>query len=337
MDNKRARGIGVAGMRKKGSRILWRIVLLLILVHVASGIMTYLLVSGSQNRLLEKSVGELTRVQAEDFSSAYEVLFRFMNEKVFELVGGYQTEDLIAYLQAILDERTTDIQVLVSDELQKFIDQGFIGVDMILVVLFPEGPLAGVLTRPVVIASSQKGLIYNWEVPPSILDAFEEGSPYVFFAEGIPELSLEGEYLALLGDTSFSTNARYGTIATRPFHQEMREIRDFFDGERRTASVSLALIIIFSILLIAVIAYIGLSWLVKRNITHPIEELAGAAERVMGGDLDVRVAVHEGGEFEVLERAFKEMLEVVKKIIERSTEDADESMEQRQLPGDSVE
>jgi nitrogen fixation/metabolism regulation signal transduction histidine kinase len=38
----------------------------------------------------------------------------------------------------------------------------------------------------------------------------------------------------------------------------------------------------------------------------------------MKGNLDVDIEVHEGGEFEGLERAFKEMVESTKRLIARS-------------------
>jgi len=69
----------------------------------------------------------------------------------------------------------------------------------------------------------------------------------------------------------------------------------------------------------ASISFFVLSYLIRRRITEPIDELAAAAEEVVQGNLEVEVKVHEGGEFEGLERAFKEMVESFRKYIARST------------------
>ena len=67
-----------------------------------------------------------------------------------------------------------------------------------------------------------------------------------------------------------------------------------------------------------IITFFVLSYLIRRRITEPIEELAAAAGEVMEGNLDVEIKVHEGGNFEVLERAFKAMVEDWRTYIAKS-------------------
>ncbi|MBN2025707.1 MAG: HAMP domain-containing protein, partial [Actinobacteria bacterium] len=70
---------------------------------------------------------------------------------------------------------------------------------------------------------------------------------------------------------------------------------------------------------VVIITFFVLNYLIRRRITEPIDQLAAEAEEVMEGNLDVEVEVHEGGEFQNLERAFKEMVQSIRKYIIRST------------------
>jgi methyl-accepting chemotaxis protein len=97
------------------------------------------------------------------------------------------------------------------------------------------------------------------------------------------------------------------------------KINAFYDDERSSADLLLWLTVIISILAVAIISFFVLSSLIRKRITEPIDELAAAAEEVMQGNLDVEINVHAGGEFEALERAFKEMVEGFRAFLERST------------------
>ena len=96
------------------------------------------------------------------------------------------------------------------------------------------------------------------------------------------------------------------------------EIEGFYDQERNRINMVLAGVIGGSILVVFLISFFILSYLIRRRITEPIDELSAAAERVMEGDLDVNITVHEGGDFQGLERAFREMVASFRKMIARS-------------------
>jgi len=64
----------------------------------------------------------------------------------------------------------------------------------------------------------------------------------------------------------------------------------------------------------------GLIYLQGGRFTEPIDELSAAAERVMEGDLEVEITVREGEEFEGLKRVFRDMVDSIKRMIERSME-----------------
>jgi nitrogen fixation/metabolism regulation signal transduction histidine kinase len=80
----------------------------------------------------------------------------------------------------------------------------------------------------------------------------------------------------------------------------------------------MGLVIFGSIIVVILITFFVLSYMIRKRITDPVDQLAAAAEQVNEGNLDVEITVHEGGEFEGLERAFKQMVESWQKYIDKS-------------------
>ena len=109
-----------------------------------------------------------------------------------------------------------------------------------------------------------------------------------------------------------------GYVGIKPMDEEIASINDFYSEESRKTSLTLGLVVGISILVVILISFFVLSYLIRKRITEPIEELASSAGEVMDGNLDVDVKVHEGGDFANLERAFKEMLESIRKMIAKS-------------------
>jgi nitrogen fixation/metabolism regulation signal transduction histidine kinase len=101
--------------------------------------------------------------------------------------------------------------------------------------------------------------------------------------------------------------------------EKIDSINAFYDSERNSISLTLGLVVLISIIVVALITFFLLNYLIRKRITEPVDELAAAAEQVMQGNLDVEITVHEGGDFEGLERAFREMVESFRKYIARST------------------
>jgi nitrogen fixation/metabolism regulation signal transduction histidine kinase len=93
----------------------------------------------------------------------------------------------------------------------------------------------------------------------------------------------------------------------------------FYSSEKNRSTAIIAAIVGGSVLLIILITFFVLSSLIRRQITKPIDALAAAAGEVMDGNLDVEVEVHPGGDFEDLERAFKEMVDSIRTYIAKST------------------
>lgn len=102
--------------------------------------------------------------------------------------------------------------------------------------------------------------------------------------------------------------------------EKIDSINAYYNEERRNVSLTLVLSVFLSIIAVVIIIFFLLSYLIRKRITQPIDELSATAEEVMGGQIDVDVKVHEGGEFQGLESVFKEMLDSLRNLITRSTE-----------------
>jgi len=69
------------GSRRGRSKILYQITALLIVVLVASGLVTFFLVRASQNRLIEKSIDKLIETEVEGVYSAYNYIAKPVGEE----------------------------------------------------------------------------------------------------------------------------------------------------------------------------------------------------------------------------------------------------------------
>lgn len=105
-----------------------------------------------------------------------------------------------------------------------------------------------------------------------------------------------------------------GYLGIKPMAEEVAAINRFYDQERRNTMLNLGLVVGIFVLAVIFVSHLILNILIRRRITPPIEQLASSSKRIMEGDLDVNIQVHEGGDFAVLERALKEMLESVRRV-----------------------
>jgi len=158
-------------------------------------------------------------------------------------------------------------------------------------------------------------------LPDYIARAMKEGEPYLLLDDGIPELNLEGSQLVTITKTPspFMPNYDVINICVIPMQEKIDAINAFYAGERRSISLILGLVVLFSIIAVALIIFLLLNYLIRKRITEPVEELAAVAEQVMEGNLDVHITVHKGADFEGLERAFREMVESFRKYIAKAT------------------
>jgi HAMP domain-containing protein len=98
-------------------------------------------------------------------------------------------------------------------------------------------------------------------------------------------------------------------------------MRGFYGQEKHDVYIMLIPVMAGALIALILLTFLAMSFFIRRNITRPVEELSTAAEQVMQGNLDVEIPVREGEELEGLEQAFREMVESLRKLIARSTEE----------------
>jgi nitrogen fixation/metabolism regulation signal transduction histidine kinase len=136
---------------------------------------------------------------------------------------------------------------------------------------------------------------------------------------GVPELGLEGEQLIVIKKTEDPTRGIVAYfVGTTSLQDKVDEINSFFDQEKSRTIILITLVMIISILVIVAITFFVLSYLLRKRITEPINELSAAAEEVMDGNLDVEVSVRKGEELEKLKTVFNEMVRSIREVINKS-------------------
>ena len=308
------------GNRKRGSRyekarsrILIQTTLLIAIVVILVGMGTFLLLRNSQQNLADKCIDSLIQAESRDFSSSYDYVAQILFPKYAERFGATDPAQLARDLQ---EERLSDIQTTLNADLKGMIDSGFLELEEVLIIV----EASAFIPESFLFAGSDESLVYKWEVPEYIATALEEGETYVWREEGIPELGLEGEHLVTIGrvESPFSAGLYFAYVGFKPMHEEVSAITGFFDDEISSANLMLAVVLGISIVLILLVTFFLLNYLIHRRITEPIDELSADVEEVMQGDLDVDIKVQEGGEFEGLQYAFKEMVEGFRGYLARS-------------------
>jgi HAMP domain-containing protein len=300
-----------AKYKKKRTRILYLITALIIVVFIAYGLVTWFIFRGSQDRLVEKSKEKLIETEAANINSALGYISDLIVEMLDEQAIVESPEE---FLLAIQNREITKEQLLVSQEINEMMKGGLLGLDLLINVLLPDGVFSN---EPLVVVASDDDLIYNWEMPDYILEAIEDGKTFLYMEDGIPGLNLTGEQLITIR-VSKALTLDIAVLAVKSMQDKVAAIDSFFGDEQRSINLVLGLVILCSIIFIILISFFVLSYMIRKRITEPVDELAAAAEQVNQGNLDVEVSVHEGGDFEGLERAFKEMVESWRRYIDKS-------------------
>ena len=255
----------------------------------------------------------MVQTEAANFFSSLDYAIQVVTPEFEE---EFKNADIMLVMADMNAKRLSPIQEEVNGYIQAMIDAGYFGLESGLLVV----PPSAFLSEAMVWASSDESLVYNWEVPDYIISALEEDAPYLFMEEGVHELDLEGEHLVALVqiENPLDVQMVFAYVLVRPVEDEIAAVESFYGQENTRASLLLLLIIAASIILITLICFVVLNYLIKKQITEPIEELSSAAEEVMQGDLDVQVSVQVGEELEGLKLAFNEMVGGFRRMIAQS-------------------
>jgi HAMP domain-containing protein len=300
--------------KARRSKILYQVTALVVIVLIISGVVTFFLVRNSQEKLIDKSIDKVITTEAENLSNTFDFMISTMVVSQAEMLN---VKDIQAFTADIMAGKITDVQRYAIEQYQQMVASGFFGAEYFILLL----PSSGMISEPFILAANDESLIYGWELPDYMVQAMEEEKPYILEEDGIPELGLEGAQLVVFTYTPspFMANYDVTNISVIPMQAQMDSINEFYESERNKISLTLGLVVLISILAVTLITFFLLSYLIRKRITEPVDELAAAAEQVMEGNLDLDIAVHEGGDFEGLERAFREMVESFRKFIARST------------------
>jgi len=295
------------------SRVLIQVTLLITIIVILVGAGAFFLLRSTQRNLADKCVDTLVHIEAANFSSSYNYIAQLLYPDYVQRFGATDPVELSRDLQ---QERLSDIQRTLNADLEAMIDAGFLDLEEVLIIVEPS-PF---IPEAFLFAASDESLVYKWGVPAYIVSALEDGNTYIWKEEGVPELGLEGEHLLTFGrmESPFSAGLYFAYVGFKPMHEEVTAVTGFFDDEVSSANLMLAVVLGLSIVLILLVSFFLLDHLIKRRVTGPIEELCADVEEVMRGDLDIDIEVHEGSEFEGLQRAFKEMVEGFRAYIARS-------------------
>ena len=296
------------------SRIRVLIPALTLAVFLVFGAVAFLLLFGSQNRMASKSKDELIQIVCEENASSARSLIPFLQESYNQA----KTDDA-AYqrdLQKILAHELTDIQRASDAQLKQLVDEGLMNLKYILVII---PPVAMVTTGAEVLVSNDESLVYNWEVPEELSDAIVGDTQYIYKKGGIPSLGIEKDGLYIIAARpGAGTPELVSAVAVTSIEDRVAQIDAFLNTEQKNSRLIFSLVMLGCLLVLFLITFVILSRLIRNRISKPIDDLTEAAADVMDGKLDVNVAVHGGGDFEVLEQAFKEMVGSVRMMIERS-------------------
>jgi methyl-accepting chemotaxis protein/preprotein translocase subunit SecG len=302
----------VSKYHKGRSRVLYQITAFLIVLFILSGVAIFFSYRSSQNRQIQESIDSLLVTYNENVADSFKSMdraLRALAQASFPEVGSQEN------INALLEEQQTPVQGLLDGELKKITDAEVLGAEVVLAMLMPSSQAQ----QPVVVASSDEGLVYKWEMPGYLTRAIQDGEPYLYLPDGMPELGLADETLVLfnMGDSQ-SSNFPITLVSVVSIHDELVAINAFYDQQRKDASIALGLIILVSLILLSLLSYLGLAYLIRKRINQPIDELAAAAEEVIGGKLDVKIEIRKGEEFEGLKYAFRELLDTFRAMLSRS-------------------
>ena len=306
------------GWGNSRSAILLRITILISVVMLLAGAGTFLLLRNSQRNMVDGCIENLVQTEVGNFSESYNYIGNLLSPIYAVKFKDIPESDLFYSLQ---HQEISELQHELNGDLAQMVDSGFMGLEEVMVVL-PPSPL---MSSPLVLASSDPGLVYKCALPDDLVDALSEGRSFIWRENGFPELGLEGECLASVGsvESPLFKGMSYAYIGFKPMGGQVAAIRSFYDEQVRSANIKLGLMLEGSIIAIILVIFLLLNYLLRRRLTGPIEKLSEAADRLAEGDLDVNIEVHRGSAIEGLELAFRALVENLRRYVSMSVgEDA---------------
>lgn len=308
---------GVKAYLKPRSTILFQVIALFTIIFIGSGLFFMFSISSSMNSMVDKSKESLIEAEAEIILSGHEFGGR-LAELLSEARGtqAFDASNLQELVSAISEGEYSSYQRTFNEMLGEMIEGKLYDYALVYSV-YPPSPITDDYT---VILSSDDKFMYT-KPPDEILEFFEEDEEtYTFFPDGIPEMGFDEPFLATswLMDSSVMTSTRILLVDFTPMGEEVEALDDFYDKESNKLLLTMSLVIGISILIMILITVLALTYLIRNQITGPIDELVVVANQVMEGDLDVQVKIRPGEELEGLKTAFNKMIGTLRDLVEQS-------------------
>ena len=303
------------GTKRTHSKTLYQITALLVVLLIVSGLTIFFLVGSAQKNQLQESKDKLINVEASDVATSFNLIAQVYANQAIDVALRLGPVDAA---KGLMNKQISETQAYIDNVFKEKIDSGMMGMSYLV---FIQRSAPGLFQEPILFASSDPSLLYHLDVPQYLIDAIDEGTTYLYMGNGIPELGLEGEQLITIKRMEYPEWNYVGAlVGIKPMHDDIMEINDFYNKGRNKLVLILGLSVLISILGVIIISFFILNYLLRKRITEPIEELTAAAGQVMEGNLDMEVKEHPGSDFYILEKAFKQMLDSLKKLFDKATE-----------------
>ncbi|MBN1289736.1 MAG: HAMP domain-containing protein [Actinobacteria bacterium] len=302
---------------KPRSTILFQVTALFTIVFIVSGAFFMLSIRSSMNSLVEKSKETLIEAEGELVLSAHD--FGASLGMLLMSAGGiapFPANSVKQFAEAVPKREVSEYQRATSEMFKMMIDGHLFDYAAVYCVLEPTHLNDDYL---VVISSDEK---FMYTTPPrEIVEFFEEDEDaFRFFPEGIPEMGMDQPILASCYKNASTSvpGADVLIVDFKPMGEEVKAIDGFYNEESDKITLTMALVIGISILVMILITVLVLMYLIRKEITGPIDDLVVVANQVMEGDLDIQVKIRPGEELESLKVAFNKMIKTLSDLVEES-------------------
>ncbi|MBN2168490.1 MAG: HAMP domain-containing protein, partial [Actinobacteria bacterium] len=321
---------GVPVRRRGRSSMLIQVTALVVVIFIIAGGLSLFLFQKSQSRLIDRSTEKIIQSSAESITSGHYYISDLI-VRYYALIVPTSTESdaMKDFLNALKTKQTSLLQEGMNLILEDLREKSLHGIELAFEAL---PPIPGIITVPTVFTSSDDKYMYV-EVPEALVDLYEmssdentplrarlnEENTYMLAEGGVPELGLEGPYLITTYKQKIdpSSQLEFWFFDFKPMQEQLADIDNFYTKENRNTIITMSIVIGVCIIVVALIIFFVLSHLLRTGITRPVDELAEAAEQVMGGNMDVVVPVRKGEEFEGLKNAFNAMVSSIRELMEK--------------------
>ncbi|MBN2169401.1 MAG: methyl-accepting chemotaxis protein, partial [Actinobacteria bacterium] len=313
---------------KPRSTILFQVISLFIVVFLVAGGISLLFVNSALNSLVKNSKDELIRTQAE-----YVALIHEHGVELSAAASSVGTRDPAEYnklIQDFINALSTKTESELTREsnamFERMVEWGLMDIKVIYVVLAPTQVFGN---DYMVIVGSDNNYLYS-EPPQEVVEMLEEGKEtYKLFPDGFEEMGIDEPCLVNLyrfstdmvapGSSLSSSVADLWSVQYIPMGKKIADTDSYYSEKKNSLLMTIGIVIWSSVLLMIIITILSLRYLLRKNITGPIDDLTEIIREVAAGNLDAQVGIKPGEDLEGLKRAFTEMINSFRKIIDRSS------------------